>query len=97
MPSLRVKFLKAERSVFHHAGAVIMSRPEVPNFSGSVAENAVGLNQYEAFVAAGEVFARRDAVERGERVNSLRVGPLRHIGQSGQIRRRDTSVNSALP
>ena len=52
MPSFSVKFLKAERSVFHQAGAVIMSRPEVPNFSGSVAENAVGIKPVETLVIA---------------------------------------------
>jgi hypothetical protein len=45
MFSLIVKFLKAEISEFHHAGASIMSLPDVPNLKGSVGENAAGLNQ----------------------------------------------------
>ncbi len=39
------KFLKSERSVFHHEGAVMMSRPDVPNISAGVTEKAAGSNQ----------------------------------------------------
>ena len=44
--SVTLKFLNAEISKFVHDGAVMMSRPDVPNFRGRVAENAAGLNQY---------------------------------------------------
>ena len=44
--SLKRKFLNNERSVFHHAGAEMMSRPDVPNLSGKVCEKTLGLNQY---------------------------------------------------
>jgi len=45
IPSLMLKFLKSEMSKFHQDGAVMMSRPDVPNFKGSVGEKAAGLNQ----------------------------------------------------
>ena len=97
MPSLKLKFLKAERSEFHHAGAVMMSRPDVPNFSGSVAEKAFGLNQYRPRCCPPKLLSRVDAVERGERIDAGGVGALRDIGEAGEVRRRHAAMNAALP